>query len=146
MTPGHDGVTIPDLTRDALLPPPPPGRRPERTGQRSNVRRSTTEYENGAVMRRTSRFIRIRRSPDHHVTTPRTRRATRAAAAIAAGVLAVSLTACGGDDDNGGDNDKDGGTADTGTTVTLPELDGETLEVAAVWTGAEQANFKKVLA
>ncbi|GGX08199.1 sugar ABC transporter substrate-binding protein [Streptomyces malachitofuscus] len=97
-------------------------------------------------MRRTSRFIRIRRSPESHVTTPHTRRATRAAAAIAAGVLAVSLTACGGDDDSGGDKDKDGGNGDTGTTVTLPELDGESLEVAAVWTGAEQANFKKVLA
>ncbi|MDT0396954.1 MULTISPECIES: ABC transporter substrate-binding protein [Streptomyces] len=81
-------------------------------------------------MRRTSRIIRI-----------------RGAAALAAGVLAVSLTACGGggDDDSGGD-DEDKGTGDTGTTVTLPKLDGETLEVAAVWTGAEQANFKKVLA
>ncbi|MFD7689389.1 ABC transporter substrate-binding protein [Streptomyces sp. NPDC059781] len=82
-------------------------------------------------MRRTSRIIRI-----------------RGAAALAAGVLAVSLTACGGGDDDkgGGDEDKGGGTGDTGTTVTLPELDGESLEVAAVWTGAEQANFKKVLA
>ncbi|MDT0404278.1 ABC transporter substrate-binding protein [Streptomyces edwardsiae] len=81
-------------------------------------------------MRRTSRIIRI-----------------RGAAALAAGVLAVSLTACGGggDDDSGGD-DEDKGTGDTGTTVTLPKLDGETLEVAAVWTGAEQANFKEVLA
>ncbi|MFF1276720.1 ABC transporter substrate-binding protein [Streptomyces marokkonensis] len=96
-------------------------------------------------MRRTSRIIRIRRSPDNRVTTPRPRTAARAAAALAAGVLAVSLTACGGDDDSG-DNDKGGGTGDTGTTVTLPKLDGESLEVAAVWTGAEQANFKKVLA
>ncbi|MFE2278326.1 ABC transporter substrate-binding protein [Streptomyces sp. NPDC059454] len=81
-------------------------------------------------MRRTSRIIRI-----------------RGAAALAAGVLAVSLTACGGgDDDSGGDEDKDGGTGGTGTTVTLPKLDGASLEVAAVWTGAEQANFKKVLA
>lgn len=79
------------------------------------------------------------------MATPRSRRATRAAAALAAGVLAVSLTACGGDDD-GGDDDKGGGTGDTGTTVTLPKLDGETLEVAAVWTGTEQENFKKVLA
>ncbi|WP_167533944.1 ABC transporter substrate-binding protein [Streptomyces marokkonensis] len=96
-------------------------------------------------MRRTSRIIRIRRSPDNRVTTPRPRTAARAAAALAAVVLAVSLTACGGDDDSG-DNDKGGGTGDTGTTVTLPKLDGESLEVAAVWTGAEQANFKKVLA
>ncbi|MET7293685.1 extracellular solute-binding protein [Streptomyces griseoloalbus] len=78
------------------------------------------------------------------MATPRTRGAARAAAALAAGVLAVSLTACGGDDDGG--EDKGGGTGGTGTTVTLPQLDGESLEVAAVWTGAEQANFKKVLA
>jgi alpha-glucoside transport system substrate-binding protein len=80
------------------------------------------------------------------MTVPRSRTAVRAAAALAAGVLAVSLTACGGDDDSGGDEDKGGGTGGTGTTVTLPRLDGASLEVAAVWTGAEQANFKKVLA
>ncbi|MFF8098895.1 ABC transporter substrate-binding protein [Streptomyces sp. NPDC016640] len=97
-------------------------------------------------MRRTIRTIRTRRSPDHHMTVPRSRTAVRAAAALAAGVLAVSLTACGGDDDSGGDEDKGGGTGGTGTTVTLPRLDGASLEVAAVWTGAEQANFKKVLA
>jgi len=77
------------------------------------------------------------------VTTPRTR---RAAALLAAGVLAVSLTACGGgddDEDKGGDKGRGGGTPGT---VTLPKLDGETLEVAAVWTGAEQKNFKQVLA
>ncbi len=77
------------------------------------------------------------------MTTPRTR---RAAALLAAGVLAVSLTACGGgddDEDKGGDKGRGGGTPGT---VTLPKLDGETLEVAAVWTGAEQKNFKQVLA
>lgn len=95
-------------------------------------------------MRGTSRIIRIPRSPDGYVTTPRTR---RAAALLAAGVLAVSLAACGGgddDEDKGGDEGKGGGTS--GSTVTLPKLDGETLEVAAVWTGAEQKNFKQVLA
>ncbi|AYL39486.1 sugar ABC transporter substrate-binding protein [Streptomyces fungicidicus] len=87
--------------------------------------------------------MRIPRSPDGYVTTPRTR---RAAALLAAGVLAVSLTACGGgddDEDKGGDKGRGGGTPGT---VTLPKLDGETLEVAAVWTGAEQKNFKQVLA
>ncbi|MFE2586343.1 ABC transporter substrate-binding protein [Streptomyces sp. NPDC059378] len=75
--------------------------------------------------------------------THRTRTAARTAAAVAAGVLALSLTACGG----GGDKKSDGGsTASAGGTVTLPKLDGTTLSVAAVWTGAEQANFKKVLA
>ncbi|MFE6624691.1 ABC transporter substrate-binding protein [Streptomyces sp. NPDC057740] len=76
----------------------------------------------------------------------RTSRAARAAAAVLAGALAVSLTACGGDDDNGSGNEQGGTGKETGSTVTLPELNGESLEVAAVWTGAEQANFKKVLA
>ncbi|MFI8192126.1 ABC transporter substrate-binding protein [Streptomyces sp. NPDC085946] len=90
-------------------------------------------------MRRTSSTIRTRRSP-------RRSTAGRAAAALVAGALAFTLTACGGDDD-GGDTDTGGGGAqETGTTVTLPELKGQSLEVAAVWTGAEQANFKKVLA
>ncbi|MFE9772854.1 ABC transporter substrate-binding protein [Streptomyces sp. NPDC005931] len=96
-------------------------------------------------MRRTSRIIRIRRSPDNPSATFRTRRAARASAAFVAGVLALSLTACGGDDD-GGSDDNDGGGNQTGATVTLPKLNGESLEVAAVWTGVEQANFKKVLA
>ncbi|WP_121747260.1 extracellular solute-binding protein [Streptomyces sp. E2N166] len=75
------------------------------------------------------------------------KRTTRAAAAFAAGALALSLTACGGDDDNGGDNGgQGGGDKEPAATVTLPKLDGESLEVAAVWTGAEQENFKKVLA
>ncbi|MEV7129073.1 ABC transporter substrate-binding protein [Streptomyces sp. NPDC093260] len=84
-------------------------------------------------------------------STTRTRRAARAAAVVAAGALALSLTACGGGDDDkktGSDESSkaSGGGAETGSTVTLPKLDGTTLEVAAVWTGAEQANFKKVLA
>lgn len=75
----------------------------------------------------------------------RTSRAARTAAAVAAGALALSLTACGGSDDKKSDGG-DGSTKGTAGTVTLPRLDGTTLEVAAVWTGAEQANFKKVLA
>ncbi|MFJ7020365.1 ABC transporter substrate-binding protein [Streptomyces sp. NPDC101117] len=75
----------------------------------------------------------------------RTRRAARAAAAVFAGALTLSLTACGGDDNDSG-KEKGGGGKEPASTVTLPKLDGETLEVAAVWTGAEQANFKKVLA
>ncbi|WP_435798584.1 ABC transporter substrate-binding protein [Streptomyces prasinus] len=98
-------------------------------------------------MRRTSRIIRARRPSGTPMAaaTPRARGAGRAGAALVAGVLAVSLTACGGDDDGG--KDKTGGGADeTASTVTLPRLDGQSLEVAAVWTGTEQANFKKVLA
>lgn len=70
----------------------------------------------------------------------------KTAAALAAGALALSLTACGGDDDKSTGNGSGTGTEDTGSGLTLPKLDGTTLEVAAVWTGAEQANFKKVLA
>ncbi|MFC8081233.1 ABC transporter substrate-binding protein [Streptomyces sp. NPDC057340] len=72
------------------------------------------------------------------------KRTTRAAAALAAGALALSLTACGGDDDNGS-GDKGGGGKQPGASVTLPKLDGESLSVAAVWTGTEQKNFKQVL-
>ncbi|WP_217143117.1 ABC transporter substrate-binding protein [Streptomyces sp. AC627_RSS907] len=84
-------------------------------------------------------------------STIRTRRAakktTRLAATLAAGALALSLTACGDDDSGSGDKDGQGtGDKETSSTVTLPRLDGESLEVAAVWTGAEQKNFKTVLA
>ncbi|MEU7384528.1 MULTISPECIES: carbohydrate ABC transporter substrate-binding protein [unclassified Streptomyces] len=73
-------------------------------------------------------------------------RAARTAAAVAAGALALSLTACGGgsDDKKSGDDQSMG--TKPGGGVTLPKLDGATLEVAAVWTGGEQKNFKQVLA
>ncbi|MDO0914506.1 ABC transporter substrate-binding protein [Streptomyces sp. DT2A-34] len=76
----------------------------------------------------------------------RTSRAARTAAAVAAGALALSLTACGGDDNDSSGNEQGGTGQETAGTVTLPKLNGESLEVAAVWTGAEQDNFKKVLA
>ncbi|MGN9756199.1 ABC transporter substrate-binding protein [Streptomyces sp. SD31] len=76
----------------------------------------------------------------------RTSRAARTAAAVAAGALALSLTACGGDDNDSSGNEQGGTGQETGSTITLPKLNGESLEVAAVWTGAEQDNFKKVLA
>ncbi|MFD3500035.1 ABC transporter substrate-binding protein [Streptomyces sp. NPDC058676] len=76
-------------------------------------------------------------------STNRNNRAAKAAATLLAGALALSLTACGSDDDKGSDSDTT--TKETGTSVALPNLDGQSLEVAAVWTGAEQANFKKVL-
>ncbi|MFJ4552508.1 ABC transporter substrate-binding protein [Streptomyces sp. NPDC088817] len=74
-------------------------------------------------------------------------RAARTAAAVAAGALALSLTACGGgsDDKKSGD-DRSGRGTKPGAAVALPKLDGATLEVAAVWTGGEQKNFKQVLA
>ncbi|MEU6813010.1 ABC transporter substrate-binding protein [Streptomyces sp. NPDC046831] len=79
-------------------------------------------------------------------STIRTRRAARTAAAVAAGALALSLTACGGSDDDKTSGGKSSGSTDSGSTLTLPKLNGQSLEVAAVWTGGEQANFKKVLA
>ncbi|MFK4543322.1 alpha-glucoside transport system substrate-binding protein [Streptomyces tendae] len=81
------------------------------------------------------------------IRTGRTvKRTTRAAATLAAAALTLSLTACGGDDNGGGDNgDKGGGNKAPASSVTLPKLDGESLEVAAVWTGTEQKNFKQVL-
>ncbi|MFE2267300.1 ABC transporter substrate-binding protein [Streptomyces griseosporeus] len=80
-------------------------------------------------------------------STHRTRTTMRAAAALAAGALALSLSACGGDDD-GGSSSSGGSTKGTesGSALALPKLDGTTLEVAAVWTGDEQKNFKQVLA
>lgn len=67
-----------------------------------------------------------------------------------AGALVLTLSACGGSDDSSnGDGGSDKGSNAAGeapTTVKLPKLDGESLEVAAVWSGVEMANFKKVLA
>ncbi|MFG2788869.1 ABC transporter substrate-binding protein [Streptomyces sp. NPDC048419] len=78
----------------------------------------------------------------------RTLKAAKPTAALLAAALALALTSCGGSDnksDNGGSKTSASGTAG-GSSVTLPKLDGQTLEVAAVWTGAEQKNFMKVMA
>ncbi|MHB9861333.1 ABC transporter substrate-binding protein [Streptomyces sp. YIM S03343] len=77
-------------------------------------------------------------------STIRTNWAARTAAAVTVGALALSLTACGGSDDKKNDGGKS--STPSGSTVTLPKLDGASLEVAAVWTGQEQKNFKQVLA
>ncbi|MFJ8491507.1 ABC transporter substrate-binding protein [Streptomyces sp. NPDC094038] len=74
--------------------------------------------------------------------TIRIHKALATLAALLAGSLA--LTACGGSDKK---SDGDTGTGATeSSTLSLPKLDGTTLEVAAVWTGQEQKNFKQVLA
>ncbi|MCI3276352.1 ABC transporter substrate-binding protein [Streptomyces cylindrosporus] len=70
-----------------------------------------------------------------------TRRAARTAAALLAGALTLALSGCGGDD-----NKSDGGgSSESSSGLKLPSLSGQTLEVAAVWTGAEQDNFMKVM-
>ncbi|MET8772965.1 ABC transporter substrate-binding protein [Streptomyces sp. NPDC004658] len=76
--------------------------------------------------------------------TFRTHRAVTTLAALLTGALALS--ACSGSDDDKKDNGDTSSGAAAGSTVTLPKLNGAHLEVAAVWTGGEQANFKKVLA
>ncbi|WP_149181749.1 ABC transporter substrate-binding protein [Streptomyces sp. TRM49041] len=75
-------------------------------------------------------------------TTPRKHRAAVAVAAI--GALALTMAGCGGDGDGGGSS---GGGSGKGTTETvrLPKLDGQQLQVVAVWTGPEQEAFTKVL-
>ncbi|MGW6690945.1 ABC transporter substrate-binding protein [Streptomyces sp. NPDC054961] len=76
--------------------------------------------------------------------TPGTKARTRAAAwAALAATAALALSACGSDKEPAKGTDGPGTSA--GPAVALPRLDGEKLEVAAVWTGPEQANFTKVL-
>lgn len=60
--------------------------------------------------------------------------------------LALTATACGDDekDDDGAKPEKSKSGSPAGA-VALPRLDGQKIEVAAVWTGPEQANFVKVL-
>ncbi|MFJ5225657.1 ABC transporter substrate-binding protein [Streptomyces sp. NPDC088400] len=68
---------------------------------------------------------------------------TRRAAVAAVAVGALALTGCGGSDDGKGSDD--GASKEPAATVQLPKLTGENIQVAAVWTGPEQANFTKVL-
>ncbi|WP_432003483.1 ABC transporter substrate-binding protein [Streptomyces sioyaensis] len=67
---------------------------------------------------------------------------TTAVAATAA--LALALAACGS---GGGTDHADGGGTGRGSapTVRLPHLDGQKVQVTAVWTGPERENFGKVL-
>lgn len=71
-------------------------------------------------------------------------RARTAVAAVAVAALAFAATGCGDDGDgDGGKDGKDG--KSSGSTVELPDLKGQKLQVAAIWTGPEQKNFQKVL-
>ncbi|MFE1885503.1 ABC transporter substrate-binding protein [Streptomyces diastatochromogenes] len=77
-------------------------------------------------------------------STIRTNTAVTTVAALLAGALV--LTACSSGDGKKGNGDTSGGATASGSGLTLPKLNGASLEVAAVWTGTEQKNFKKVLA
>ncbi|MGW4567516.1 ABC transporter substrate-binding protein [Streptomyces sp. NPDC004561] len=77
-------------------------------------------------------------------STIRTNRAVTTLAALLAGAMA--LTACSGGKDKKSNGDSGGSPTASGSTVSLPKLNGANLEIAAVWTGQEQTNFKKVLA
>lgn len=71
-------------------------------------------------------------------------RTTRTTLALCAAVtLSLTAAAC-GSGDSGDDGDKDA-SKDIEQTVKLPKLKGQKLQVAAVWTGAEQKLFGKVL-
>ncbi|MEU4210349.1 ABC transporter substrate-binding protein [Streptomyces sp. NPDC026206] len=84
-----------------------------------------------------------------------TTRATRAARSIlalaSAGALALAATGCGDSDGGKEDGGKQSSSPVPGKsdviphTVQLPKLDGQKLKVTAVWTGAEQKSFTKVL-
>ncbi|MFZ4240576.1 ABC transporter substrate-binding protein [Streptomyces murinus] len=75
-------------------------------------------------------------------STIRTGRAVGAVAALLAGGLVLGACSGGGGDDKTGKESS----PSAGGSVSLPKLDGAHLEIAAVWTGQEQTNFKKVLA
>ncbi|MCS0639175.1 ABC transporter substrate-binding protein [Streptomyces sp. LP05-1] len=74
----------------------------------------------------------------------------RGAAVVLAAVGALALAGCGGGGSGSGADGKDrsasptkGGTA--APTVQLPRLNGQKVQLVAVWTGPEQAAFTKVL-
>ncbi|MDX3849053.1 ABC transporter substrate-binding protein [Streptomyces sp. AK02-01A] len=74
----------------------------------------------------------------------RTALGTRRAAVAIVAAGAVALTGCGGDSDDGKGSDTTA-SKEPAAGVQLPKLNGEKIEVAAVWTGPEQENFTKVL-
>ncbi|MBT2387809.1 ABC transporter substrate-binding protein [Streptomyces sp. ISL-11] len=77
-------------------------------------------------------------------TSLRTVRGARSALALlAAGALALSAAGC--SDDDGKPSAAPGSSDLIPNTVRLPKLGGQKLKVTAVWTGAEQKGFTKVL-
>ncbi|MFC6061582.1 ABC transporter substrate-binding protein [Streptomyces ochraceiscleroticus] len=70
------------------------------------------------------------------------RHATLRTATALVAVGALALTGCGGDS---GKKSEGKGGGESAPTVRLPKLNGQTLQVTAVWTGPERENFTKVL-
>jgi len=82
--------------------------------------------------------------------TARTQTTRVALAVVSASALALTAAACGGGGSDDGDKKTGAPTASSapaggGDALQLPDLHGQKLEVAAVWTGPEQKNFQKVL-
>ncbi|WP_052848384.1 ABC transporter substrate-binding protein [Streptomyces avicenniae] len=65
------------------------------------------------------------------------RRRVFRATAVTVAVTALTLSACSAEEDEAG--------SERPATIELPDLSGESLEVSAVWTGAERDNFLRVL-
>ncbi|MFE9568662.1 ABC transporter substrate-binding protein [Streptomyces sp. NPDC006692] len=94
----------------------------------------------------------MRSTRTHRTTTGTTRRTTTPPGhtrtliiAVSIGALALAAAGCGsGDGKKAAPTSSASGSAST-AGVQLPKLNGEKIEVAAVWTGPEQDNFVKVL-
>ncbi|WNI19621.1 ABC transporter substrate-binding protein [Actinacidiphila sp. ITFR-21] len=84
-----------------------------------------------------------RTNPAHR--TGATRTARIALAVLAGCALAFTTAACGGGGPASGGPAPSASTAPAGGGLQLPDLHGQKVEVAAVWTGPEQQNFQKVL-
>ncbi len=100
-------------------------------------------------MRRAATAARVRAEGmgrQMRTSSRRTRRTRRTVvAALATAALALTAAGCGGGDDDKGDPGGGGSSSGASGSVSLPDLKGQKLEVAAVWTGPEQKNFQKVL-
>src|SRR5262245_50369463 len=99
-------------------------------------------------MRRAATAARVRAEGmgrQMRTSSRRTRRTRRTVIAAVAAALALTAAGCGGGDDDKGTPDGGGSSSGASGSVPLPDLKGQKLEVAAVWTGPEQKNFQKVL-
>jgi alpha-glucoside transport system substrate-binding protein len=98
---------------------------PDRTNTPRNMWSVPGWHRAGPISSRRGRILRRRRI------------------ALLAGFTALALTVagCGGGGDDGGST----GNTQAGGETTFADLSGQTVEVAAVWTGAEQEAFKAVL-